>query len=99
MKSLLIIGPILAVGLLMALNALLTRRDLRRLSGQPLERVVHLRAMTGAFIDTIVLLLLAILLALTDALPYSWSVPLIVVIALADVLVRRTVLRNRAGRR
>lgn len=96
MKSLLIVGPLLLLGILALVNRLMTRRDLRRFSGRSLEQVAHLRAGSAAFIDTVALLVLSIILDATGSLAYTWTIPVVLAIALIDAAVRRAVLIRRA---
>lgn len=99
MRSLLILGPLLVLAVLATINSLMTKRDLRRFSGRSLEQVAHLRASSGALIDVLGLLALAVILDLTDSLAYTITVPIVLVVGIIDVLVRRAVLTNRARRR
>lgn len=96
MKSLLIVGPLLLLGILALVNRLMTRRDLRRFSGRSLEQVALLRAGSAAFIDTVALLVLAIILDATGSLAYAWTIPMVLAVALIDAAVRRAVLIRRA---
>lgn len=99
MKSLLIIGPLLVLAVLATVNSLMTKRDLRRFSGRSLEQVAHLRASSGALIDTLGLLGLAIILDVTGSLAYTVTIPIILIVAIVDLLVRRMILKQRAARR